>query len=527
MFKKALASIIFATMAVSMLAGCGKTSGNSSNTSVTDVAELTGKMEFSDVRSELVYGNYLMNRKSAVAFNKDYAAFMENMETMDFDDEGNVVRLSKVPMEFEAGRYGCLDEDTKGFFKFSYPTTEDIQKKCDELVDKYGDEGVNYFQNYKKLLDYPYMVAKYVYVPDTGFDANNIQVATLEGFYKVSGNTVTIYWDEPDEKTYELKYEKPAATFEYEFKNGINLTLSNQGSKVNLLNYQFSDAQHLELFVEEGYIADASQALNNIIYIRKVNDDFVGTDIIFADGRRDEGAKMELNNDGTFKLTWEGIKSKGSMEIEETPGEINGEFVFANGSGLILNVEGKTYYYTNSESDYFGQTFDNINFEDMKNDDINELIETQINIKNELIEAFNQAGIEVTVDEKTGEVKADDSILFGVDESDVSEDGTAYLDTFIDVYTKVILPYVESGYVAEVEVAGHTDTNGSYDYNLELSKKRAKSVADYCTAKQPALGKVMKSEGFSYEYPVLDANGNVDMNASRRVVFSFKMGTGN
>lgn len=530
MKRKIFIGITVLAMVASLLTGCGQKAAGGKKVEKTTASdsskntELTGKLDIGDIRPELIYGNYLVNRESPVAFSKDYVSFMDGVDTMDFDNEGTIIQISKVPMEFDAGKYG-YNLDDKNFFG-DYPTNAKLQEKCDELVNKYGEDGVAYFQNYKKLIDCPYIYAKYIYVPETGFNAEDVKVATMEGFYTIDGNTVTIYWDTPDPVTYELKYEKPAITFDYEFKNGINLTVSNQGAKVNMLAQQFSDAELMNIYISSGYIAGTSGALEDIIYIRKVNDDFLGTDLIFADGRTAKKPNMDLKEDGTFKLTWEGKKATHSFDVEETAGEISGDYIFADSMGLILLVDGKTYYYTNTETNYFGSVFDNIEISELSDDVKDDLVVTQINIKNELTDAFAKAGIQVTIDEKTGEVRADDSILFGVDEAEISDEGKEYLDTFIDVYTDVVLSYVEKGYIAEIEISGHTDTSGTYDHNLELSNNRAKAVADYCLEKQPALGNVIESKGFAYEHPVLDANGNVDMKASRRVVFTFKMGIG-
>ena len=76
---------------------------------------------------------------------------------------------------------------------------------------------------------------------------------------------------------------------------------------------------------------------------------------------------------------------------------------------------------------------------------------------------------------------------------------------------------------------GHTDTSGSYDYNLELSQKRADAVLNFCLSDEAgldaayvqALSQLLTAKGYSYDYPVYDENGEVDMDASRRVSFRF------
>ena len=105
----------------------------------------------------------------------------------------------------------------------------------------------------------------------------------------------------------------------------------------------------------------------------------------------------------------------------------------------------------------------------------------------------------------------------------VSEPITSWESIFSEEY---------KGYVAEIIIEGHTDSTGSYIDNLELSQQRALAVASYVldddyrgiTADQKRqLRIVATANGRSFSDPVLDANGNEDMDASRRVVFKFRL----
>jgi chemotaxis protein MotB len=67
---------------------------------------------------------------------------------------------------------------------------------------------------------------------------------------------------------------------------------------------------------------------------------------------------------------------------------------------------------------------------------------------------------------------------------------------------------------------------------MELSQKRALSVAEYCLgddskiltdAQLEDLRSVISATGRSYSNPVYDENGEVDMEASRRVEFLFRL----
>ena len=88
-------------------------------------------------------------------------------------------------------------------------------------------------------------------------------------------------------------------------------------------------------------------------------------------------------------------------------------------------------------------------------------------------------------------------------------------------------------YVGEIIIEGHTDTTGTYLNNLELSQERALAVATYCLGAEMTgltdeeklvLQDILTANGRSYSDPVYMADGvTVDMDASRRVVFKFRM----
>ena len=65
-----------------------------------------------------------------------------------------------------------------------------------------------------------------------------------------------------------------------------------------------------------------------------------------------------------------------------------------------------------------------------------------------------------------------------------------------------------------IDVYGHTDSTGADDYNLGLSQRRAKSVADVARA----TGAVVEREiGFGERQPVAPNNSAANMQKNRRV----------
>ena len=98
------------------------------------------------------------------------------------------------------------------------------------------------------------------------------------------------------------------------------------------------------------------------------------------------------------------------------------------------------------------------------------------------------------------------------------------------VFAGVITRPDLSGDIEAVMFEGHTDSQGSYDYNLTLSQKRAEAVLRYCIeseanglddAQRMQLQSLSNAEGYSFSDPIYDSEGNEDMDASRRVAIKF------
>ena len=159
-----------------------------------------------------------------------------------------------------------------------------------------------------------------------------------------------------------------------------------------------------------------------------------------------------------------------------------------------------------------------------------------IGVRTELIEElrkeFDNSDLHVAVDEKTGAITFDSSILFSYNQSTLTPSGKKFLSEFLPRYTDILLSPQYRDYISEILIEGHTDTEGDYLFNLELSQKRALSVAKYCLSEDSKvltkdqldeLKEVTSATGRSYSNPVLDEHGEVDMEASRRVEFLFRL----
>ncbi|MDE5591173.1 MAG: OmpA family protein [Acetatifactor sp.] len=149
--------------------------------------------------------------------------------------------------------------------------------------------------------------------------------------------------------------------------------------------------------------------------------------------------------------------------------------------------------------------------------------------------AFNNTGMKV--DAQTGSITFSSDVLFQFGSYALTEESEAVLQEVIPKYLEVLLQDQYRGYIAEIIIEGHTDTQSSYQTNMELSCNRAKAVAEFCLDDRNGLSEeqilrlqqLLTVNGRSYSNPVYikDAAGNatteVDMDASRRVEIKFRL----
>lgn len=161
---------------------------------------------------------------------------------------------------------------------------------------------------------------------------------------------------------------------------------------------------------------------------------------------------------------------------------------------------------------------------------LDDLVGVRTKIVRELTTALTTADLKASVDANTGDIVLESAVFFDYAKHTIKEAGAAFLDEFIPIYLGVLLEPEYEDYLGEIIIEGHTDTNGDYLFNLELSQERALSVATYCL-KMPTLTKeqeerlreILTAKGRSESDPVYNADGTVNEEASRRVEFKFRM----
>ncbi len=162
-----------------------------------------------------------------------------------------------------------------------------------------------------------------------------------------------------------------------------------------------------------------------------------------------------------------------------------------------------------------------------------------VGIRTDIIGALQSAFSNSTmkVDAQTGSITFSSDVLFRYNSALLTADSRDTLQNVIPTYLDVLLQDQFRDYIAEIIIEGHTDTDGGYQSNMELSYERAKAVADFCLDKRNGLSeteieqlqKILTVNGKSWSNPIYqkDAFGNstdeVDMPASRRVEIKFRL----
>jgi chemotaxis protein MotB len=162
---------------------------------------------------------------------------------------------------------------------------------------------------------------------------------------------------------------------------------------------------------------------------------------------------------------------------------------------------------------------------------IDELVGVRARIIEQLRDAFYAEGLPVTVDQ-SGAITMDSTIFFDTAMSRIKTEGQRVLSQLLPIYFQTLMKEGNFEYVSEIIVEGHTDSDGTYERNLELSQRRAQAVVTYCLSddfkaltaeEKDQLRKIITANGRSKSQLIYGPDGQEDKAASRRVEIKFRL----
>lgn len=363
--------------------------------------------------------------------------------------------------------------------------------------------------------------------------------------YTVSGNTISFTpldsYEEimtEDFRTEKILYQVGQDSLDYTFElRGTRLTLTRDGKSVTLTSQYFANNAFTGIDIG-GYAAEGSPLFEGVDYFsgtlkKDYNNVFITTgseDALYSSSHAN--ACIYVCEDGQISFYWESKDEDGNV----VPHLKHFVYYSIAGNTIVMTDGEKTYYYTESylsrETAALGEGMtqeEQTQLASMTESQIEQIVQKKADLLADLAAAYEAAGLNVAINQKTGEIALDSTILFAPESYTISEEGQAFLQQFTQIYTSVVYSDKYADFVSRILVEGHTDTDGTYEYNQALSQKRADSVKDYClsaecgvdSAYAEAFGQSLEAVGYSYDKPIYDADGNVDKAASRRVAFRF------
>lgn len=475
-----------------------------------DAKEIYANLVYSP---QMFYGDYV--NEAAIDEGEAYASWNTEAYTKSAkeystakikNDKGNEYEIVDVPFGFKAGRNNF-----------------------------YGNTAM------EKIEKYNWMSMNFPVVKSDG----SYSYVNLDGAYYIEGNKLVFSYfttyevDKDNDNALDYKFTDTPLEFEFEFSGG-RVTLKNGSDSVTLTAEDFSPK--LTSTSVTGYCL-SQDTIEDIIsfglsrrepdeYTAILGDDMSIFNYMNVNTKRDDGYYDSHPNvvghfydDGIVKFSW--------ADGDGTPHAYEFVYFCCGSDGLVLTDGEKKYYYNGSYSDYMlGRsvaTTDDEKLENLNEDKVAAIAEKKKSLQDELMAAFEKEGISVECNEDTGEMMLDSSVLFEVDQYELSSSGEEFLNKFMKAYSSVILKDDYEGFVSKIMVEGHTDSTGERAHNEELSKNRAEEVLNYCVSDKTKIDSKVRSEmkslmeavGYADDYPILDEGGKEDMEKSRRVSFKF------
>ena len=155
-------------------------------------------------------------------------------------------------------------------------------------------------------------------------------------------------------------------------------------------------------------------------------------------------------------------------------------------------------------------------------------IKSLTGIKLQVVAALKESlGSKINIDKKTGSLRLASNILFGSGEATLKPESKVELKKAFEEYIGALVnnPKIKP-HLDQVIIEGHTDSDGSYIYNLNLSQKRALAVMEYFLtlefSKKHNIRPLMTASGRAY-LDAIKVNGVEDKEASRRIEIKFRL----
>lgn len=116
------------------------------------------------------------------------------------------------------------------------------------------------------------------------------------------------------------------------------------------------------------------------------------------------------------------------------------------------------------------------------------------------------------------------SMLFDEGKDVLKPNFKSILDDFFPRYIAVLSRPEYRDNIEEIRIEGHTNTNGNYYSNMELSQDRTRAVLQYCFSLMQSkdikwLMGLVTANGLSSSHLIRTKSGKEDLNLSRRVEF--------
>lgn len=441
---------------------------------------------------KMFYGYYYLEGGESVE-----EAFAEQSEYIPIYEDGQERSISLLPCGIKAGPHN-LNHMVSQIKEYDW-----LELYCYQETGRYDSE-----ETYKNL---------YILLCAYEIEGNTLKLRILDDF-------------NVDKENNRIEYSFSEDTLQYEFSfRGHDLTLSTDGQEVTLYT-GFSPYRDYIYFYGENYLSPNSKPIDDIDYFAFLFEDeepeYNRFYVQNSEGKTVHESICVLEDNGLCTFT---------VPYEDGTKTYQYVYFYCDDDGIILTDGVNTHYYNDNYRDRNQYSLTNYvteelteELEELPDYKLEEMIEKKDDLLQDLEDAFVQEGLAVTVNEETGEMAMDSSILFGGDSAVLTEEGKAFLDKFIKVYVTTLYSEKYIDFIAKTMIEGHTAplATSTYESGLPLSEERANNVREYCLSVEVDIEKAILEEaleaiGYSNSKPIYDESGNVDLAASRRVSFRF------